>query len=101
MTDPTDPAPDLHAVEQLPNWAYGTLVAWCLERPWPDGIGADEADAMRQMQLIGTLALACEQALVLGDRRAARAMGQLCEMVLLRTKGVAALRAALVDRRED
>lgn len=85
----------LDSVEALPDWTYGTLLAWALESPGPKCLDAGELKAVREMQLIGRLSLACEEALELGDMRTAHAMAELCNTVLQRTRGAAGLRVAL------
>lgn len=85
----------LDSVEALPDWTYGTLLSWALESPGPKCLDAGELKAVREMQLIGRLSLACEEALELGDMRTAHAMAELCNTVLQRTRGAAALRVAL------
>jgi hypothetical protein len=83
-------------VQAVRNWADGTLLEFALA-PTPPAALTNAADlkALREMQLIGTLSRACEQALHLGDIKTANAMAGLCNRVLLRTRGAAALCAAL------
>lgn len=89
-------ANDLDQIEALPNWADGTLLEFALAPAAPDALdNAADLKALREMQLIGTLSRACEQALHLGDVKTANAMAGLCNRVLLRTRGAAGLCAAL------
>lgn len=92
---------ELCAIESLEDWRFGSLMAWALEGPAPDGLDAADLKSVRSMRLIGALASACERAMALGDARTARAMARMCNDVLLQTKGISALRAALTDPRED
>lgn len=84
-------ANDLCQVESLPDWTEGTLLAFALEPTAPPDVDAEDLQAMREMQLIGTLSRACEQALHLGDVKTANAMARLCHGVLMRTRGAAGL----------
>jgi hypothetical protein len=89
-------ATDLDAIESLPDWTHGTLLAHALEPTPPRSLtNAADLKALREMQLIGTLARACEQALHIGDIKTANAMAKLCNGVLLQTRGVASLVVAL------
>lgn len=91
--DVLTPTP-LDQVEGLNDWTHGGLLQHMFRRTDPAGLNADDLRAMRECQLIGLLAEACEEALFEGDAKTARAMARLANGVLLRVKGEAAWQVA-------
>lgn len=85
------PPSELSQLEQLPDWRGSTLLAWALEAPAPGGLGrAFESDGflvLRQAQLLGRLALAVEQALVLNDLGTAHRVCALLAQQWLQVRG--------------
>ncbi len=97
---------ELAELESLPDWTYETLLEFAItRRPAPSFHFEGEAQPRvmrahdllsgRKYELIGILAMACEQAWNLGDKRAVTAMSALCETAVLQVVGLAALRVSL------
>jgi hypothetical protein len=86
-------------LEQLPDWTHATLMSWVMIAPIPAGLGVDyDASSLltlREMQLVGRLALCVEQALALEDGKTARAVLQLACQTWARIRGEQLLSTAL------
>lgn len=96
---------ELTEIEQLSDWTHEGLVAAAMAPKAPPGCAPEGSDAgtytpsflitVRGMQLVGRLAMACEQALHLDDRKTAIQMMRLMSREWLHLKGEAALDAAM------
>ncbi len=86
-------------LEQLPDWTHPTLMAWVMGPAVPPGLGVDyDASSLltlREMQLVGRLALCVEQALALEDGKTARQVLQLACQTWVRIRGEQVLHTAL------
>ncbi len=82
-------------LEQLPDWKHVTLMAWILQAPTPPGCDAGSLLTLREMQLVGRLALCVEQALALEDEKTAKQVLQLACQTWVRIRGEQALYQAL------
>lgn len=86
-------------LEQLPDWKHETLMAWIMRPEVPPGIGVDyDASSLltlREMQLVGKLALCVEQALALEDGKTARQVLRLACQTWVRIRGEQLLAQAL------
>lgn len=102
----------LTEIEQLEDWTHEGLIAAALAPPAPPGSRGEDSSAgpeytpsylitLRTLQLVGKLALACEQALHLKDRQTAVQMMRLMSREWTRFKGQLAIEAALSDFGED
>jgi hypothetical protein len=95
----TKPMSTLLELEQLPDWKHETLMAWVMGPAVPPGLGVD-CDAsslltLREMQLVGRLALCVEQALALEDGRTARQVLRLACQTWVKIRGAQVLKTAL------
>ena len=96
---------ELTEIEQLSDWTHEGLVAAAMAPKAPPGCAPEGSDAgtytpsflitIREMQLVGKLALACEQALHLDDRKTAIQMMRLMSREWLHLKGQTALDEAM------
>ncbi len=98
---------ELTEIEQLEDWTHEGLIAFALSAKAPPGCvpeGSASPDAgwtpsflitLRGMTLVGKLALACEQALHLEDRKTAISMMRLMSREWLHLKGENAIEQAL------
>jgi hypothetical protein len=86
-------------LEQLPDWKHETLMAWIMVAEVPPGLGVDydveSLVTLREMQLVGRLALCVEQALALEDGRTARQVLRLACQTWVRIRGEQVLKTAL------
>lgn len=91
-------------IEQLDDWTHGGLIAAALEPKAPGGLVPEHSESgsfkpsflltVRTVQLVGKLALACEQALHLDDRKTAIQMMRLMSREWMHLNGSAALDVA-------
>jgi hypothetical protein len=88
-------------LEQLPDWKHETLMQWLMQPAVPPGLGVDyDASSLltlREMQLVGRLALCVEQALALEDGRTAKQVLRLACQTWVRIRGEQALHSALAN----
>ncbi len=86
-------------LEQLPDWTRSSLMAWIMRPAVPPGLGVDyDASSLltlREMQLVGKLALCVEQALALDDGKTARHVLRLACQTWVRIRGEQLLAQAL------
>lgn len=93
-------------IESLSDWTHAGLMAHAMAATAPPGVAPEAAPetgtctasflkTIREIQLIGKLALACEQALHLGDHTTAVQMMRLMKREWLQMRGELALREAL------
>ncbi len=82
-------------LEQLPDWKHETLMAWIMRPEVPPGCDAGSLLMLREMQLVGRLALCVEQALALEDGRTARQVLRLACQTWVRIRGEQLLAQAL------
>jgi hypothetical protein len=86
-------------LEQLPDWRHETLMQWIMGPAVPPGLGVDydveSLVTLREMQLVGRLALCVEQALALEDGRTARQVLRLACQTWVKIRGEQVLKAAL------
>lgn len=79
---------ELRALEQLPAWTHGNLLAWALSHQVPAAIqDAPSIQIMREFRLIGDLARASEQAMFKGDVQHAQRIARVLAQVWERTRG--------------
>lgn len=79
---------ELRGLEQLPAWTHGALLTWALSHYVPAAIGdSSSLLIMREFRLLGDLARACEQAMVLGEVQHAQRIAQVLASTWERVRG--------------
>jgi hypothetical protein len=90
---------ELCEIKSLPDWSHVTPLGWAVQRRDAPTfreatMRAEDLLDCRRFELIGALALACEQAFELGDAKTCHAMSRLCQSAVMQVIGIATLRVA-------